>query len=295
MLREKTGHPYTLFGLQQNDGSGYVMMQQVGAASRNDGAVSCHQVMVPGWISGFDVFDTNIPYALLITPTLLQVNMWGNRFASETASEDEMLMGSNYHAAAGDHYFTLISKSQMDIIAVQGSRGTGMDKKPGTFSFEGQAVKPDIPMPNIERVLEAAVEQGLAYRGNTLVELARAAGMQPDALEKSVSRYEELCTLGKDEDFYKNPAYLCPLGSGPYYAITGIPKIYGSLGSVDVNEDTQVLRPDGSVIPGLYATGLESIGVLFDGVAYTQIGGVALGWGFNSGRIAAEHAASTLR
>lgn len=294
MLEEKVGSPYVLFGLQQNDGSGFEMMLAAGAAEKNSSGYSCHLVTVPGWVSGFDEFDTNIPYALGITPTLMQVNMRGERFASETVSQDEMVMGSNYHAAQGEYYFTLISKTQMDIIKEKGSAGTGMDSKPSTFSFEGQAVQPDVPMPNIEAVLDAAVEQGLAYKGDTLEELAQAAGMQADALIASVERYEELCALGEDLDFNKPAQYMNSLGEGPYYAIKMIPKIYGTLGSVDVDANTQVLREDGSAIGGLYAVGLESIGVLFDGVAYTQIGGVALGWGFNSGRIAAQAAVETL-
>lgn len=39
----------------------------------------------------------------------------------------------------------------------------------------------------------------------------------------------------------------------------------------------------------------ESIGILFDGVAYTEVGGVALGMAFNSGRIAAQSAVSAIQ
>lgn len=294
MLAERVGAPYVMFGVQQNDGSGFEMMLAAGAATRNDTGYSCHLVTVPGWVSGFDKFDTNIPFALGITPTLMQVNMRGERFASETVSQDEMVMGSNYHAAQGEYYFTLISKPQMDAIAAEGTQATGMDSKPSTFSFEGQSVRPDTPMPDIEAVLDAAVEQGLAFKGDTLEELAETAGMQPEVLVASVARYEELCAQGRDLDFNKPAQYMDSLENGPYYAIKMIPKIYGTLGSVDVDENTQVLREDGTVIGGLYATGLESIGVLFDGVAYTQIGGVALGWGYNSGRIAGQEAVAAI-
>lgn len=296
MLTEKTGYPYALFGLSQNVGEGFNMMKEIGAAEKNASAVSTHLVGVPGTVIGFEAFDTNIPYALMITPTLMQVNSRGERFASETVSQDEMLMGAVYHAAQGNTYYTLISKSQMDKIAKNGSQAIGMDTKPGTFSFKGQAVKPDVPMPNINKVLDAAVEQDLAFKGNTLEELAKNAGMNPETLKANVERYNLLSEQGKDIDFYKDSKYMNSLGNeGPYYAIKGQPEIYGSLGSVDIDANAQVLKKDGNPIGGLYATGVESIGVIFDGVAYTQIQGVALGWGFSSGRIAAESAAKAIQ
>ena len=296
LLKEKTGYPYALFGLKQNVGEGFNMMKAVGAAEKNASMISTHLVGVSGTITGFDAFDTNIPYALMITPSLMQVNTRGERFASETVSQDEMLMGSVYHAAQGDLYYTLISKAQTDKLAKDGSKAIGMDSKPGTFSFRGQAVKPDVAMPNIENVLNAAVEQGLAYKGNTLEELAVNAGMDIKTLKANVERYNQLSEQGKDLDFYKDSKYMSSLGNeGPYYAIKGQPEIYGTLGCVDVDANGQVLRPDGSVIGGLYAAGVESIGVVFDGVAYTQVEGVALGWGFNSGRITAESAVQAIQ
>lgn len=296
MLEQYTGSRYVLFGVQQNDGSGFEMMKAVGAAERNPGGTSCHLVCVPAFVTGFDEFDANIPFDLLITPTLLQVNQRGERFSSETVGEDSMLMGANYHAAQGEYYYTLISKPLMDGIAEQGTAYTGMVGKPLTFSFKGQAIQADVPMPNIEAVLEAAVEQGLAYKGETIAELAQNAGMDASTLEANVARYNELCAGGVDLDFNKKSEYMCALGeTGPFYAIVGQPEIYGSLGSVDTDANTQVLREDGTPIGGLYATGLESIGILFDGVAYTEVGGVALGWAFNSGRIAAQSAVSAIQ
>jgi len=296
MLTEKAGYPYALFGLSQNIGEGFNMMKEAGAAEKNASAVSTHLVGVPGTITGFEDFDKNTPYALMITPALMQVNTRGERFASETVSQDEMLMGAVYHAAQGNTYYTLISKSQMDKIAKEGSQAIGMDAKPGTFSFKGQAVKPDVPMPNIEKVLDAAVEQDLAYKGNTLEELAKNAGMNSETLKANVERYNSLSEQGKDIDFYKDSKYMNSLGNeGPYYAIKGQAEIYGTLGCVDIDANAQVLKEDGSPIGGLYAAGVESIGVIFDGVAYTQIEGVALGWGFNSGRIAAESAAQSVQ
>ncbi len=57
----------------------------------------------------------------------------------------------------------------------------------------------------------------------------------------------------------------------------------------------QVLKEDNSIIPGLYATGVDSMGVIFGGNQYLSYGGPALGYAFTSGRIAGLHASENLK
>ena len=53
-----------------------------------------------------------------------------------------------------------------------------------------------------------------------------------------------------------------------------------------------VLDVNGNPIPGLYAVGQDSMGVLFSPqVAYVSYGGAAHGWVLTSGRIAGSNAA----
>ena len=58
----------------------------------------------------------------------------------------------------------------------------------------------------------------------------------------------------------------------------------------------QVLATDGETpIEGLYAVGTDSSGVLFtESDAYVDFGGAAMGWAYTSGRLAGEHAATTI-
>jgi 3-oxo-5alpha-steroid 4-dehydrogenase len=104
-------------------------------------------------------------------------------------------------------------------------------------------------------------------RGNTVAAAAAHYNLPVDALEATVRAYNEDCLRGEDR-IGKSPNYLRALGPGPYYIIdisTGNQKtVCGSIpmGGLRVNEATgNVVRSDGSDVPGLYAAGRNAIGI----------------------------------
>ena len=105
--------------------------------------------------------------------------------------------------------------------------------------------------------------------------------------------YNSYCAEGLDKDFYKNPNYLYPYGEeGPFYAVVGCIMSYNSLGGVKVDELFRVADTSDRPITGLYSAGVDSIGTVLDGIAYPDLFGVALGWGYTSGRLAGKSAAA---
>jgi predicted oxidoreductase len=62
-----------------------------------------------------------------------------------------------------------------------------------------------------------------------------------------------------------------------------------TMGGLDVSIDGQVLRADGSVVPGLYAAGACASNIAHDGKGYAS--GTQLGEGSFFGRRAGAHAA----
>ena len=80
------------------------------------------------------------------------------------------------------------------------------------------------------------------------------------------------------------------LNRKPYYALGPVKSyVVFTDGGLKVNERLEVLRADGSVIPGLYAAGSAGQGgLLLEGHGHH------LGWAFISGRIAGRNAASML-
>ncbi|ABR49972.1 fumarate reductase/succinate dehydrogenase flavoprotein domain protein [Alkaliphilus metalliredigens QYMF] len=288
MEQYNNGYSYEIFGLAQNIGEGFEMALEAGAVEWNVGGVAAHLTDVAGRrrVGGFDIYDTSIPYTLSITPSLLKVNQRGERFMDENAKAGSMNSSTNFVLANGSHNFTIVSQQQVEVLKAEGLAGIGMDTVPPGANFFLQPLEPDYKMENIEAVLAAGEEIEIAYKGDTLEELAEVTGMDPATFVRNVERYNKMAEEGRDSYFNKPVQYMNHLGNeGPYYAIKAVPLAYSSLGGVRVDENMQALTADGRPITGLYAVGVESIGSVLDGVAYPKLDGVALGWGFNSGRI----------
>lgn len=150
---------------------------------------------------------------------------------------------------------------------------------------------------------EKYVEEGYLKRADTLEELAAKAGIDAAGLKASVARFNEMAAAGKDDDFGKgesafdlyagdpanepNPC-LGPIARPPFYAMVMHPGDLGTKGGLLTNEHAQVLREDGTTIPGLYAAGNSSACVM--GNYYPGAGGT-IGAGMTYGYIAAMDAA----
>lgn len=67
--------------------------------------------------------------------------------------------------------------------------------------------------------------------------------------------HNQYCRTKDDKQFGKQPQFLIPRNSGPYYAIYAQRFSEAAMGGLMVNADCQVLRNDGSPIPGLYGVG----------------------------------------
>ena len=137
---------------------------------------------------------------------------------------------------------------------------------------------------------------GAVFRGASLAELAAEIGVDGSGLSKTVARFNEFAASGRDEDFgrgssaydryYSDPRCrpnpnLAPLDRPPFYAATIVPGDLGTKGGLRTDERARVLRPDGTVIAGLYAAGNASASVM--GHSYAGAGatiGPAMTFGY---------------
>jgi 3-oxosteroid 1-dehydrogenase len=141
-------------------------------------------------------------------------------------------------------------------------------------------------------------------RGDTLEQLAAECGMDPAKLRATVERFNGFARKGCDEDFHRGEsAYdhwlgdamnqpspsLGTLEEGPYFALQVYPGDVSTFGGLVTDAQGRVLRSDGSVIPGLYATGTSTASVMGRVEAG---GGGSIGPTFTWAYIAARHAAS---
>jgi 3-oxosteroid 1-dehydrogenase len=163
---------------------------------------------------------------------------------------------------------------------------------------------PFVKVPPRLRLPREWIDDGIVVTAPTVRQLAARIGVPADALATTVDRFNVFAEAGRDEDFgrgesaydryYADPTIhpnpnLAPLVKAPFYAVKLVPGDLGTSGGLRCDEHARVLRPDGSPIGGLYATGNCSGAVM--GHQYAGPGatiGPAMVFGF----IAAQHIAT---
>ncbi|WP_296602852.1 3-oxosteroid 1-dehydrogenase [Nocardioides sp.] len=143
-------------------------------------------------------------------------------------------------------------------------------------------------------------KNGTVKKAATVEELAQQIDVPPDALAETIARFNGYARSGVDEDFHRgesaydkyysdptvkpNPS-LHVIDQAPFYAVKIVPGDLGTKGGLVTDERARVLRPDGSVIPGLYAAGNVSSAVM--GRTYAGPG-ATIGPALTFGYLAAE-------
>ncbi len=131
----------------------------------------------------------------------------------------------------------------------------------------------------------AEINRGWIKRGETLSELSRVLGLNPDLVQQSVGRWNHMCEKGKDTDFCRLPGTMIPIKDPPFYGMQAWPVVSNTQGGPEHNAQQQILNIEGYPIPRLYAVG--ELGSLF-GHLYLEAGNISEC--FVGARIAAEHA-----
>jgi len=151
--------------------------------------------------------------------------------------------------------------------------------------------------------LRRAVADGYVTRAWSLAELAVALEIDAAGLAETVARHNGFAATGVDLDFAKgsdvyqrnlgdaahkpNPC-IGPIATPPFYAVQLHASELGASAGLVTNEFAQVLRSDGTPVPGLYACGNDMDSMM----AGTYPGpGITLGPAMTFGYIAAHHAA----
>lgn len=207
--------------------------------------------------------------------------LWVNRVGERIANEKWTTMDQTYKVGINQNdfvYFNIIDSSAVHRMETEGFM---CDPRTVLGSKE--------PVENMAEELEAGVDAENVFKGETISELAEAAGIDSAGLESTVARYNDMCVAGEDDQFYKPADYLLPLEEGPYYAFRIVPSWYSTLCGVKINGQIQVVDADGHAIPGLYAGGLDS-GEFFKDDYYHGFSGSCSGYSYFTGFFAAEMA-----
>jgi succinate dehydrogenase/fumarate reductase flavoprotein subunit len=219
-------------------------------------------------------------------PGIIGVLRNGRRFTNESSSYHDV-GAAMIEACAGER------ETAMWLVCDQ-----------ATIAKYGLGYAKPAPMP-----LRGLIRRGYLFKGRTLAELAREAGIDAAGLEATVRDYNVGAVHGIDPRFGRgstsfnryladpanrpNPC-VAAIGDGPYYAVK---VVVGDLGTFDGLRTTtvgQVLRDDDTVVPGLYAVGNDRASIMggnYPGAGITL--GPAMTFGFITGRFVAGVQAET--
>lgn len=201
------------------------------------------------------------------------VDVDGNRFVNEKASNrhilDPMLKTKN-----GQGYVVMDEKSWQGFYKRLPETGVSHESADQYLKANGS-------------------QTPLFVKGDSIEKAAELAHINAANLRKTIEKYNEYVKAGKDSAFDRPKEYMKTEFdmNGPVYIVEQKPRFATTMGGVMTNNKLQVIRKDGSVIPGLYASGELVGGVMGD----DSPAGANVGWALTSGRVAADSIAEEIK
>ncbi|MEX8518350.1 MAG: FAD-dependent oxidoreductase [Leptothrix sp. (in: b-proteobacteria)] len=276
-----TGHEHWSAASRGNTGDGLRLGEGAGGVVARD-LVHAAALAPVSLVPRADGSTAHFPHLIERgKPGLIAVTRAGRRFTNEADSYHDFMCGLLAATPAGEAIQAWLICDHAFI------RHYGLG-----------AAKP-APMP-----LSGWLRSGYLKRGATLEELARQCGIDAQALQATLQRYNQQAAEGRDTDFAKgetpynrmqgdaavgipNPC-MAPLTKSPFYAVKVVPGSLGTFAGLRVDAQARVLDGDNQPIPGLYAAGNDMASLM--GGNYPS-GGITLGPALTFGFIAAHHAA----
>lgn len=277
-------------GFPTVDGSGINLCLDAGAQIGKNFTVSvnemggCNYNASPSfaWIPGTGV---NQCLYLLVLGGLL-VNKTGKRFVRESRLVTSMMFTGEPLVREGTYYVVLDetfmakvrSTPLLDLFPDAAKAKLAPILQMGFTGFTCDQLDTD---------LEKAIDQGWAYKADTVQELADKFDLEN--LEDSVTQYNAIPTSG-DPWLFLEPEYVKTVENGPFYIFQYNPGSWCSMGGIRTDDKCRAVDPDGNPIKGLYTAGLDAD--LFSVPYYS--GGTTQGFSYASGLLAGETAAGDI-
>lgn len=244
-------------------GDAFAMAEQIGA--RIDGHDRGLRLLHPDFVR---TFDSRIPGWMVF------VNAQGRRFVDESSAYGVLERAAHDN---GGTAWVIFDNQALDPEAAKNTKSHKLAVMPE---------REDLRSPNWHPTMIAEqVEAGRIHSANSIEELADKAGLPADQLGVTIARYNarDADAMGKAEDFVR------PVTEGPFYAAEArlATLCWTGVGPA-INERGQILDSLGEPLPGVYACGEATGGVMGD--VYVGSGN-SIGNCATFGRIAGRHAA----
>lgn len=202
----------------------------------------------------------------------LWINTNGERMADETGA-DSHVKSETWANAPHNIVYTVFSSEMLIPDAKVFSTGAW-----GSVKEE------------FDPYVESLIEKGLAWKADTIEELAEKVGLPVDAFKATIAAYNDGCANGNDP--FGRTKQEVAMANGPFYAVKTVPYVMITCGGPMMTKDCEVLNSDGLVIEGVYMAG-EIVGMANVG-GRNSIGGMGHGNCLVWGKKAAEVIAAKL-
>lgn len=278
MFERYTNVPYDCviprgsMGTQRGDG--LAMGLSLGALLHHPEAVSYCSWILPGHYNkgALTICGTNQADEVFL-------NQEGRRFCDESVIKDWTLSGNI--GSQQQHVFAVIDQAFVDKTMAE-----------GVVTRRANYFEPGEPVPQFQEEIDKALvrDNPRVFKADTIEELGRKLGMDPEVLKTQMETYNSYCDEGYDHDFLKDPQYLRKMDTPPFYGFRCLLAFYGSVGGLKVDEYARVIGSDFKPIPGLYAGGSDAGGLFGPYYDVSCAPGSMQLWARVSGYWAADHA-----
>lgn len=218
-------------------------LRMVRAVKAKETAVSLMNVFKVGSIAPTEYLSVGTT----MQPVCLFVNKEANRYVCEDLCMEKYFALPTNAMERQDGAFSLVSKDIIDVLENEGCM-IGVASVATGQKLEGLG----------EQLDNAAGVDGAVFKGESIAELAKAMGVDADALEATVSNYNAMCKEGVDAQFGKDAKYLVALETGPFYAVAPSLCVFATMGGIEIDRVGHVLDEQGTPISGLYSSGTVS-------------------------------------
>lgn len=236
-------------------GDGIIMAANVGACTSHTDSMMCVLKDYTIMTEGTPTSGAADLHGFTSLPNMIMVGTAGTRFYNEDAkgymSQDLNRPAFDQMHKDGLGYVWMVS-DQAAIDATEGKTKRGEDRAYAT--------------------------------GDTPEALAEAMGVDPAGLAATIESYNAAVDTGFDTEFGRMPTQKLV---APFAAVPVTPCSIITYGGIARNKDSQVIRADGEVIPGLFCAGETSCNSAFMGFTISN----AITWGRIAGAGAAKVAA----
>ncbi len=264
MTQKYTGAVWHTKGMTQCDGFAIQEGLKLGGALYNeDVAVEDHIAQLDTIIRSDDISsnDKGILTSLVLDLNYQMIDSKGEPFDGNYNG-----LGIAFNAwEAGANYYVLINEEEIENI-----------KKNGLIEFNA-------PM---------FFNQGGEYEAGTPIE-------NLDDILAIGEQYNDVIIADSKEDLEQKLGFKINLDDihgqkeGKIVCLKGAAYVYSTCGGLDIDENMNLLKEDGTPVENLYIVGNDSLGTLNESnKAYVTYGGCAQGWALTSGRLAGAAAAA---